>query len=133
MKAASGQTQPIDIQTCPESDLVPLAPIILRAEIRQTWWTFEMRLTNPRLDSPIKNSNVIVLEPFAGKGLQPPTICYFYKQENSSDNVSDDTEFYGAARLSYNSDTDSLEGTAWTARMWRRAMNTAAAVNFRRA
>jgi len=131
--AAKSEIPAIDIQTCPEEELAPLTPISLRAEIRQTWWSFEMRLTNPRTDSPLKRSDVIILEPFAGKGLRPPTVCYFYKQENATDNVSDDNEFFGAARLTYDADCDRLEGVAWTARMWRRAMNTAAAISFTRA
>ena len=122
----------IDMRMCDVEDLAPLSPIHLRAEIRQTWWDFEMVLCNPRGDTPIDRSNTISVDPFRRAGMQPPGICYFYEQQNATDNVSDDTMFFGAAKLTYDFKHDQLEGLAWTARMWRRAINTAGPITFRR-
>jgi hypothetical protein len=126
IKAAAGLTGPIDVRSCDEDQLAPLTPIQLRAEITQTWWKFEMKLWNPRSDSPIDRSDTISVDPIKGEGLRPHTICYFYKQENQTASITDDAEFYGAARLQYDLGTRSLKGTAWTARKWQRAINTAA-------
>lgn len=130
--AASNQLQ-IDMRHCPDADLAKLTPIVLRAEITQTWWSFEMVMYNPAGNTPIDKSNTISVDPIRKKGLLPPGICYFYKQTNATDNVSDDAEFYGAARLSYDFTTRRLTGLTWTARMWRRAMNTAGTITFTRA
>lgn len=132
LNAASSASCSFDIRQAPEPDLAPMTPFQLRAEISQTWWSFEMRIFNPSANSPIKESNTISVEPIAKSGLRDPGICYFYKQENNTDSLSDDTEFYGAARLFYVSDKDRLEGLFWTARMWRRGMNTAGTIVFTR-
>jgi hypothetical protein len=130
LEAASSPDQAIDLRTCPESLLAEMKPIKLRAEISQTWWSFEMKMYNPKGDTPIDRSDTISVDPFPGNGLKPPGICYFYKQVNATDNVSDDSEFFGAARLTYDFENDELAGLAWTARMWRRAMNTAGPIKF---
>ena len=122
-----------DIRTCDEKQLAELPAIKLKAQIRQTWWSIEMTMQNPTMDTPIEGSETIAVEPFPAKGLQPATICYFYKQRNQTSNVADDTEFYGAARLTYNLKADTLSGLTWTSRMWPRAMNTAGPITFRRA
>jgi hypothetical protein len=121
-----------DIRTCPEDELAPLVPLILEAEIHQSWWKIEMCMTNPSGNSPIKRSEALDIEPFPGKGLTLPAISYFFKQQNSTANLSDDTEFFGAARLEYEPEKDRLQGVFWTSRMWRRALNTAGTIQFER-
>jgi len=132
LDAAASADTAIDMRRCDETELAPLTPIKLEAEIHQTWFGFEMLLYNPRSDTPIDRSDTISVDPFPSTGLRRPGICYFYKQVNATDNVADDAEFYGAARLEYDLKKDQLVGLAWTARMWRQAMNTAASITFRR-
>lgn len=132
LNAAAGAGEPLDMRTCPEDALASLRAIRLRAEISQTWWSIEMRMWNPARDTPIRESQTVHVEPFSRQGLKPAGISYFYKQQNETANVADDTEFFGAARLLYDADTDRLDGLAWTARMWPRAMNTAGPITFRR-
>lgn len=132
LDAAASADKMIDMRRCNERELAPLTPIRLEAEIHQTWFGFEMLLYNPRSDTPIDRSDTISVDPFARAGLRPAGICYFYKQVNATDNIADDSEFYGAARLEYDFKNDQLIGLAWTARMWRQAMNTAGAITFRR-
>jgi len=132
LDAAASTDHAIDMRRCPESDLAPLTPIRLEAEIHQTWFGFEMLLYNPRGDTPIDRSDTISVDPFSGTSLRRAGICYFYKQVNATDNVADDAEFYGAARLEYDRRKDQLIGLAWTARMWRQAMNTAGSITFTR-
>jgi hypothetical protein len=129
--AASGRNL-IDMRNCPADMLAPLQTVILEAEIRQTWWSFEMKMWNPHRDTPIKRSDTISVDPFVGTGFQPHGICYFYKQANDTDVGSDDPEFFGAARIEYDYENDTLEGLVWSARQWRRAMNTAGTVKFSR-
>jgi len=121
-----------DMRSAAKEDLAPLQSAEFQAEIDQTWWKVEMKLRNPLQNTPIKQSDSIYIEPCPGSGLRQPTIMYFFKQTNQTDNVSDDIEFYGSARLEYDADKDRLDGTFWTARMWRRAMNTAGTVVFTR-
>lgn len=132
IQAAAGFDGNFDIRTCPEADLAPLQLVKLKAEISQTWWGFEMTMWNPQADTPIEGSDTIMVEPFPAKGLKPAGISYFYKQRNQTSNVSDDTEFFGAARLTYDHKSDKLIGLTWTARMWPRAMNTAGPITFTR-
>lgn len=132
LDAAKLKSKSLDMRNCPESKLAELTPMVLEAEISQSWWNFEMKLYNPANNTPIKKSNSISIDPFPRSGLREPGICYIYKQENATDNVVDDNELYGAARLEYNSDKDQLEGLVWNARMWQRAMNTASKVVFSR-
>lgn len=131
---SASQGQPvIDMRHVAETQLAPLTSLQLVAEISQTWWDFEICLTNPRADSPIERSDSFTVEAFPRKGMKHAGISYFYKQMNLTANVADDNEFYGAARLSYDPDTDSLTGLFWTARMWQRAMNTAGTITLTRA
>lgn len=132
LEAAESKEVSIDMRHCPETDLAMVKPVRLEAEITQNWWSFEMHMYNPKGDTPIDRSDTISVDPFPGKGLRPPGICYFYKQVNATGNVSDDIEFYGAARLTYDPKLDRLSGLAWTARMWPRAMNTAGPISFSR-
>jgi hypothetical protein len=133
LEAAASSDKSIDMRRCSESELAALEPLKLKAEITQTWWAFHMRMWNPAHDTPIKRSDTITVDPIARQGQTPPGICYFYKQENATDNVADDPEFYGAARLNYDIETGELEGLVWTARMWRRAINTAGVIRMTRA
>lgn len=132
LDAAASTEHAIDMRRCAEADLAALTPIKLEAEIHQTWFGFDMLLYNPRGDTPIDRSDTISVDPFPRVGLRRPGICYFYKQLNATDNVADEAEFYGAARLEYDFKKDQLIGLAWTARMWRQAMNTAGAITFTR-
>lgn len=131
-EAAAGNLDHFDIRTCPVDQLAELELVRLKAEISQGWWTFEMHVWNPEGDTPIEGSDTVMVDPFAAKGLQPPGIFYFYKQRNVTANVSDDAEFYGAARLTYDRKTGKLTGLAWTARKWARAINTAGPITFTR-
>lgn len=132
LEAAQSKTKSIDMRGCDEAELAKLVPMLLEAEISQSWWSFEMKLRNPKGDTPIKKSLSITIDPFRGDSLHNHGICYIYKQENDTDNVSDDNEFYGAARLEYDLEQDQLEGLVWTSRMWKRAMNTASKAVFTR-
>jgi hypothetical protein len=132
LEAAARNTPKIDMRICDEQLLAPLRTVHLRAEITQTLWKFEMKLHSPSAATPIKRSDTLIVEPERGVGLKPPTISYFYKQENNTANVADDPEFYGAARLHYDFETRTLEGLSWTARKWQRAINTAASLRMTR-
>lgn len=132
LEAAQSTDVILDMRGCSEGELAELTPMVLEAEISQSWWTIEMKLYNPENNTPIDKSNTISVDPFPRNGLRDPGICYIYKQENTTGNVSDDSEFYGAARLEYDIEKDQLKGLVWTARMWQRAMNTASKVNFSR-
>lgn len=132
LEAGNSKKIKLDMRTCAEDKLAPLKPIILEAEIYQSWWKIEMKLYNPEGNTPIDKSNTISVIPFGRDGLVSAGINYIYKQANSTDNVSDDIEFYGAARLEYDAEKDQLEGLVWTARMWKRAMNTASHSKFTR-
>lgn len=114
-----------DVLGLPESQLAPIEPLKMHAEIRQGWWKFEIRFTNPTGDSPIDRSDTFIVEPFAGDGQAPPGISYFFEQRNDTANLADDTKFYGAARLEFNGNKQQLQGCFWTNRQWRRAINTA--------
>ncbi len=132
LEAAESADSVVDMRRCPEAELAELTPMVLEAEISQSWWTIEMKLYNPASNTPIDKSNTISVDPFPRNGLRDPGICYIYKQENLTGNVSDDSEFYGAARLEYDFEKHQLKGLVWTARMWQRAMNTASSAVFTR-
>lgn len=130
--AAAGKSPPIDIEKCPEGDLSALQLVPLKAEISQTWFSIDITIRNPRHDTPIKRSDVISADPFGAVKLKPSGLFYFFKQQNDRARLADETEFYGAARVEYNPDTDTLSGLFWTARMWDRALNTAGEIIYRR-
>lgn len=132
LEAAQSRDLVLNMRSCPESELAVLTPVVLEAEISQSWWAFEIKLYNPTSNTPIRKSNTISVDPFPRNGFRDPGICYIYKQENTTDNILDDIEFYGAARLEYDFEKGHLEGLVWTARMWRRAMNTASKAVFTR-
>lgn len=132
LNAAMSEHDAIDMRRCPPERLASLQTVFLEAEVKQTWWSIEMKIWNPLRDTPIKRSDTISVDPFVGTGFKPHGICYFFKQTNETDVGSDDAEFYGAARVEYDPATDTLEGLVWSARQWRRAMNTAGTVKFSR-
>jgi len=94
-------------------------------EIEQSWWSIKITVTNPRADTPIKNSTSYIVMPRKRSETERPSLCYFYCQQNDTDNQADDLSFDAAACLFYDNEKDQLEGTFWTARQWRRAINTA--------
>lgn len=132
LDAAKSDKNALDMGSCSDGMLMPLGSLTLRAKIRQTWFGLEMRLSNPEQNSPIQDSETIVVEPTAPNGLRRPGICYLYRQRNQTDALTDDGVFDGAARLEYDSESDSLEGHFWTNRMWRRGMCTAGTITFTR-
>jgi len=125
LNAATDRRQSFDIRGCEPSALEPLMEIPLRAQIKQTWWAIKMTVDNPRRDTPIKESNTYIAIPRKKTDNEPHSLCYFYDQVNDTDNQADDPKFSAAACLSFNTQTNCLEGTFWTARQWRRAINTA--------
>ena len=129
---AKSGTGILNMETCPDTMLAPLSSVNLRAKIHQTWFGFEMRIFNPAQNSPIQDSETIVIEPIAPNGLRRAGICYLYSQRNQTDVLTDDACFDGAARLEYDADSDSLDGYFWTNRMWRRGMCTAGTITFMR-
>lgn len=133
IEAALSTDEPIDIVHCDLQELAPLSSQMLKAKITQTWWKIEMTMWNPNEDSPIDRSDTICVEPFRQGGFRPPGICYLYEQANRSDrDVSDEGRFFGAARLTYDFQCQTLRGLAWTTRMWPRAINTVAELTFTR-
>jgi SMODS-associating 2TM, beta-strand rich effector domain len=130
IKAAANSGEIIDVEKCPVCDLADLLPIKLKADINQSWFKIEIKIWNPRNDSPIRRSDVISADPFGSDGLKPSGLFYFFKQENATANLADDTEFFGAARVEYDQKTNRLHGLFWTARMWDRGMNTAGRIAF---
>jgi SMODS-associating 2TM, beta-strand rich effector domain len=123
--AAAGRVESIDIEQCPEGLLAQLQRVALKAEIDQSWFKIEIRMWNPSGNTPIDRSD-------AASGLKPSGLFYFFKQQNQTQNLSDDNQFYGAARVTYDQKSDTLSGHFWTARMWGRAMNTAGMLTYSR-
>jgi hypothetical protein len=130
--AAAGKSPSFDVEQCPEGDLPALLPVQLKAEISQTWFSIDIMIWNPRSDTPIKRSDVISADPFGAVRLKPSGLFYFFKQQNDRLRLADENEFYGAARVEYSTETETLRGLFWTARMWGRAMNTAGDITYRR-
>ena len=125
LDAAADRRRSFDARLCDANELADLLPVSLIAEIKQSWWSIKITVTNPRADSPIKESTSYIVMPRKGSEAERPSICYFYKQQNDTDNQADDLSFDAAACLFYDIEKDQLEGTFWTARQWRRAINTA--------
>lgn len=125
LDAASDNRRSFDPRTCKEDELAPLKSMNLKAEIEQSWWNINITVKNPTADSPIKESKTFVVMPRKKTVNEPSSLCYFYDQTNDTDNQADDPVFSAAACLTYNAKEDCLEGTFWTARQWRRAINTA--------
>ncbi|MXO69026.1 hypothetical protein GRI72_09335 [Altererythrobacter marinus] len=130
--AAKGETPSFDIKHCDPAELEDLLVVNLKAEIEQSWWKIELKLWNPQGDTPIKSSETIDARPIRAKGFAPAQLCYFFDQQNDTDNIADDVRFAGAACLKYDSSSRSLEGSFWTSRVWPRALNTAGKLHFSR-
>lgn len=132
LDASGDRRKSFDPRTCDADDLAPLKSMTLKAEITQSWWTIKITVTNPAGDSPIKESNTYSVVPRKKTESEPATLCYFYDQVNDTDNQADDPVFNAAACLTYELKNDTLEGTFWTARQWRRAINTAGKITLTR-
>ena len=133
LKAAGESEASFDPRKCEPEELAALMPMELQAEIEQTWWTIKITVINPTGDSPIKESKTYIVIPRKKTENEPPSLCYFYDQTNDTDNLADDPIFSAAACLAYDIKADQLEGTFWTARQWRRAINTAGRMTLSRA
>lgn len=130
LRAANGETGPVDVRLADEDTLPPLQSMTLRATIVQSWARMRIDVRNPSGDSPIKASKTVAVEPFRGEEGRHGLI-YVFEQESANTSVADDRIFYGAARIVVDqSGPDILCGSMWTDRMWRRGMNTAAEVRF---
>ncbi len=133
LDAAASTTESFDTRARDPSHLVPLDTVRLKARIKQGWWKIEMQMWNPAGDTPILNSDTLLIDPFPADGLRRAGIAYFFKQRNQTDEWSDASEFDGAAKVEYDHETGKLSGFFWTTRVWQRAMNTAGTITFTRA
>lgn len=132
LKAANGEQPNIDLRNAPEDELPPLGTTLLRARIKQSWVDIKVTLWNPAGAGPIKESETLSVQPFRGEHGRHGLI-YVFEQENAAVVVSDERKFLGAARIILDRDDDNLLcGQMWSDRMWRRGMNTAAEILFRR-
>jgi hypothetical protein len=125
LDAAADRRRSFDPRICEAAELADLLPVSLVAEIEQSWWSIKIRVTNPRADTTIKESTSYIVMPRKRSETERPSLYYFYNQQNDTDNQADDLSFDAAACLFYDVEKDQLEGTFWTARQWRRAINTA--------
>ncbi|MEC3909438.1 hypothetical protein U5A82_02800 [Sphingobium sp. CR2-8] len=132
LDAAASTTVGFDTRGTGSAHLVPLDTVKLKARIKQGWWKIEMQMWNPAGDTPIKDSDTLLVDPFPANGLRRPGIAYFFKQRNQTDEWSDASEFDGAAKVEYDEETGQLSGLFWTNRVWQRAMNTAGTITFTR-
>lgn len=132
LNAAGDRREAFDPRTCNSDDLAPLKRMTLKAKIAQSWWSIKMTVTNPAANSPIKESSTYIVMPRKKTENRLPSLCYFYDQTNDTDNQADDVVFSAAACLTYELKKDTLEGTFWTARQWRRAINTAGKITLTR-
>jgi hypothetical protein len=74
----------------------------------------------------------LLVEPFRGEDGRHG-LAYIFEQENATDVVSDDAKFRGAVWLVRDRyDPNLLSGRMWSERVWRRGMNTAADLCFKR-
>lgn len=132
LKAANGEALPVDMRRGEEAGLPPLGNFKMRARITQSWLSMSVELWNPTGAGPIDQSHTLMVEPFRGKNGRHG-LTYVFEQTNRTDVVSDNSKFRGAAWIVRDRDnSDRLCGRMWTDRMWRRGMNTAADLEFRR-
>ena len=132
LKAANGEIANIDMRNGEESVLPLLGNTLMRARITQSWVNIKVTLWNPKGLGPIKESHTLSVQPFRGDEGRHGLV-YVFEQENDTTVVSDDRKFLGAARIVLDRDDIKLLcGQMWTDRMWRRGMNTAAEIRFRR-
>jgi len=132
LKAANRETrQKLDMRAGPEDQLPPLGRTLMRAEIRQSWMDIRVTLWDPTGGGPIDQSETLTVQPFRGAHGRHGLV-YVFEQKNRPD-VHDDRSFFGAARIVVDrADHDLLCGHMWSDRMWRRGMNTAAEIKFKR-
>lgn len=132
LDAAASNTSAFDTRAKRPSELVALDTVKLKARIKQGWWKIEIQMWNPAGDTPIRDSDTLLVDPFPADGLRRAGIAYFFKQRSQTDDWSDANEFDGAAKVEYYQETDHLSGYFWTNRVWQRAMNTAGTITFTR-
>jgi len=132
MDAALSTTATFDIRRCDVSDLAPLLKVKLKAEIKHTFWTIHMRLWSDVPGAPIKESEILIVEPFKAEGLKKCGLRYIFRQTSVTASVTDVPSFLGAAELYFDKKTDMLEGEFWSQRSWQRAMNTAGLIRMKR-
>lgn len=125
LKAANGETGPINMRLGDEATLPPLGATRMRARITQSWFRFDMTVWNPRGTGPIKESKTLSCEPFRAEDGRHG-LTYVFEQENETVAPGDDSKFIGAAQVALDRDKLALCGRMWTDRSWRRGMNTAA-------
>ena len=126
LKAANREIPKFDMRHLPDDKLPPLSHELMRARISQSWTAINIVVWNPTGAGPIKESEALAVQPFRGKDGRHG-LAYIFEQENTSDVVSDDRKFLGAARVIIDRDNPNhLCGRMWSDRMWRRGMNTAA-------
>ncbi|WOI09829.1 hypothetical protein [Thalassospira lucentensis] len=128
--AATNNKNEIDYTHIEDSMLAPLKTEKFRAEINQNWFKIEIKLWNPEQNSTIKDSKTITVSPIRGDGFKPHRLCYFFEQDGFSTSLLDTDNFPGAAIIEYHPESNTLEGTFWTARKWQRAINTAGKIKF---
>lgn len=132
LEAANAERSPVDMRSGDESTLPPLGKFTMKARIKQSLSRIHVELWNPHGNSPIKNSRTLLVDPFFDENGRFG-IAYIFEQENSTDVISDDSKFLGAARIVRDRDTNNrLVGSMWSDRVWRRGMNTAANLTFTR-
>lgn len=132
LKSASGKAERVDYRICEAEDLAPLAHLKMRARITQSWSSIRILLWNPNQDTPIEDSETLLVEPIRGLEGGRSSLNYMFKQRNKTDVISDDCMFYGAAQLEIQPGFQEMRGTMWSNRMWRRGLNTAASLHFTR-
>lgn len=132
LKAANRETPKVDMRRAPEDELPPLGETLMRAKIVQSWVNIEVTLWNPTGGTPIKESETLTVQPFRARNGRHGLI-YVFEQENKSPVVSDDRKFLGAGRIVMDRDNPQLLcGQMWSDRVWRRGMNTAAEITFKK-
>lgn len=130
LKSANGESPAVDVRRVPLDDLLPLTVFKMEAEITQSWLSMDIVLWNPNGDTPIKESQTRVVEPFRGKHGRHG-LAYIFEQENNRQEIADDRTFKGAGWLERDRENPNvLCGRMWSDRMWERGMNTAADLRF---
>ncbi|RON52730.1 Cap15 family cyclic dinucleotide receptor domain-containing protein [Pseudomonas frederiksbergensis] len=80
------------------------------------------------------SSHSVVAKPIASVNGEPHRLLYIYESTRLNPEADDTQSHIGAAQLYIDNAGDALTlvGTYWTERNWRRASNTAGAMNFKR-
>jgi hypothetical protein len=134
LKTANGELPQLDFRQGNPSLLPAMGSYKMKAEITQSWSTFEIQLWNPGQIGPIKESRTLLVEPFRKNEGRRHGLAYIFEQRNDTEEIGDNDAFCGAAWIELDrNDPKVLCGKMWTNRMWERGMNTAAKLTFRRA